>query len=119
MVIGRAERRRRGLPEIDLPIAAQFPDHVAGMVLLDSAAPKLGLVPPTNTEPYNFVGRVSALLPAVAHLGAGRLVAQISMAVFRHARGTRRAPIRRPPGTSRASSRSFSTGRRLCSRRRC
>jgi hypothetical protein len=27
MVIGRAERRRRGLPEIDLPIAAQFPDQ--------------------------------------------------------------------------------------------
>jgi pimeloyl-ACP methyl ester carboxylesterase len=78
MVIGRAERRRRGLTEIDLPIAAQFPDQVAGMVLLDSAAPKLGLVPPTNTEPYNFVGRASALLPAVAHLRAGRLVAQMS-----------------------------------------
>jgi pimeloyl-ACP methyl ester carboxylesterase len=59
-----------------LSFAAQFPDQVAGMVLLDSTAPKPGPAPPTNTESYNVFGRVSALLPAVAHLGAGRLVAQ-------------------------------------------
>jgi pimeloyl-ACP methyl ester carboxylesterase len=61
-----------------LSFAAQFPDQVAGMVLLDSTAPKPGPALPTNTESYNFVDRVSELLPAVAHLGAGRLVAQVS-----------------------------------------
>jgi pimeloyl-ACP methyl ester carboxylesterase len=61
-----------------LSFAAQFPDQVAGMVLLDSTAPKPGPALPTNTEAYNFVGRVSALLPAVAHLGVGRLIAQVS-----------------------------------------
>jgi pimeloyl-ACP methyl ester carboxylesterase len=57
-----------------LSFAAQFPDQVAGMVLLDSTAPKPGPAQPTNTESDNFVSRVSALLPAVAHLGAGRLL---------------------------------------------
>jgi pimeloyl-ACP methyl ester carboxylesterase len=61
-----------------LSFAAQFPDQVAGMVLLDSTAPKTGPALPTDTESYNFVDRVSELLPAVAHLGAGRLVAQVS-----------------------------------------
>ena len=59
-----------------LSFAAQFPDQVAGMVLLDSTAPKPGPALPTDTESYSFLGHVSALLPAVAHLGAGRLVAQ-------------------------------------------
>ncbi len=55
-----------------LSFAAQFPDQVAGMVLLDSTAPKAGPAPPTNTRSYSFVRRVAAVLPAVAHLGAGR-----------------------------------------------
>ena len=37
--------------------AAQFPDQVAGMVLLDSTAPKPGPAQPTNTDPYNLIGR--------------------------------------------------------------
>jgi hypothetical protein len=49
-----------------------------------------------QTEPNgrgdNFVGRVPALLPTIAHLRAGRLVARSPTAMFRHARGTRRAP---------------------------
>ena len=61
-----------------LSFAAQFPDQVAGMVLLDSTAPRPGPAQPTNTESYSVLRRVSALLPAVAHLGAGRLVAQLS-----------------------------------------
>ena len=61
-----------------LSFAAQFPDQVAGLVLLDSTAPKPGPAPPTNTESYSVLRRVAALLPAVAHLGAGRLVAQSS-----------------------------------------
>jgi pimeloyl-ACP methyl ester carboxylesterase len=65
-----------------LSFAAQFPDQVAGMVLLDSTAPKPGPAQPTNNQSDSFADsfadRVSALLPAVAHLGAGRLVAQLS-----------------------------------------
>jgi pimeloyl-ACP methyl ester carboxylesterase len=59
--------------------AAQFPDDTAGLVLLDSTAPKPGPVLPTiNFD--NVFGRVAALVPAVAHLGAGRLIAQASYA---------------------------------------
>jgi pimeloyl-ACP methyl ester carboxylesterase len=57
--------------------AAQFPDQVAGMVLLDSTAPKPG-PPPTDTQSYNVIHRAAALLSAVAHLGVGRLIAQAS-----------------------------------------
>lgn len=58
-----------------LSFAAHFPDEVAGLVLLDSTAPKAGPSLPTNTDSSSVLGRVSALLPAVAHLGAGRLLA--------------------------------------------
>jgi pimeloyl-ACP methyl ester carboxylesterase len=58
--------------------AAQFPDQVAGMVLLDSTAPKPGPAAPTDTQSSEVVGRLSALVSAVAHLGVGRLVAQLS-----------------------------------------
>jgi pimeloyl-ACP methyl ester carboxylesterase/FtsH-binding integral membrane protein len=58
--------------------AAQFPDQVAGMVLLDSTAPKPGPVQPTNTDPDNVIGRVAALSAASAHLGAGRLLNPLS-----------------------------------------
>jgi pimeloyl-ACP methyl ester carboxylesterase len=43
-----------------LSFAAQFPDQVAGMVLLDSTAPKPGPALPTNTDSKSVVGRVSA-----------------------------------------------------------
>ncbi len=55
--------------------AAQFPDQVAGMVLLDSTAPKPG-PPPTDTQSSDVVSRLSGLVSAVAHLGVGRLIAQ-------------------------------------------
>jgi pimeloyl-ACP methyl ester carboxylesterase len=58
-----------------LSFAAQFPDQVASMVLLDSTAPKPGPARATNTESYSVLRRVSALLPAAAHLGAVRLLA--------------------------------------------
>jgi len=57
-----------------LTAAATYPDQVAGMVLLDSTAPVPGPVPPTHAGSYNLVGRISALLPAVAHLGAAHLI---------------------------------------------
>jgi pimeloyl-ACP methyl ester carboxylesterase len=57
--------------------AAQYPNEVAGLVLLDSTAPKPGPTLPASTSDTVF-GRVTALVPAVAHLGAGRLIAQAS-----------------------------------------
>ena len=55
--------------------AAQFPDQVAGMVLLDSTAPKPGPGRPINAGSGDMVDRVSALAAASAHLGVGRLIA--------------------------------------------
>ena len=46
-----------------LSFAAEYPDQVAGMVLLDSTAPVAAQTPPTTTGSYSFFGRVSALLP--------------------------------------------------------
>jgi pimeloyl-ACP methyl ester carboxylesterase len=66
--------------------AAQFPNDVAGLVLLDSTAPKPGPALPPST-PESVLGRVTALVPAVAHLGVGRLIAQSSY-------GTLPAPVR-------------------------
>jgi pimeloyl-ACP methyl ester carboxylesterase len=70
--------------------AANYPDQVAGLVLLDSTAPKPGPALPTRAESYSVFGRVSTLLPAVAHLGAGRLIAQAPMAIFRRVDGSTR-----------------------------
>jgi len=61
--------------------AAQFPNDVAGLVLLDSTAPSPDPAPSTPVlarSSDNAVGRVSALLPALAHVGVGRLLAQSS-----------------------------------------
>lgn len=58
--------------------AAQFPDQVAGVVLLDSTAPKSGPVPPANAGSYNVINRGSVAISSVAHLGVGRLIAQSS-----------------------------------------
>jgi pimeloyl-ACP methyl ester carboxylesterase len=57
--------------------AANYPDQVAGLVLLDSTAPKPGPAQ-TRTESYDVLGRMSAVFSAVAHLGAGRLIAESS-----------------------------------------
>jgi hypothetical protein len=45
-----------------LSFAAQYPDQVAGMVLLDSTAPAAAQTPPTTARSYSFFGRFSALL---------------------------------------------------------
>ena len=72
--------------------AATYPDQVAGLVLLDSTAPKPGPALPTRTESYDVLGRVSAVFSAVAHLGAGRLIAQASYDTLPpHFRGEARA----------------------------
>jgi pimeloyl-ACP methyl ester carboxylesterase len=61
-----------------LSFAANYPDQVAGMVLLDSTAPASAPVPPAKAGSYDLVGRISALLPAVAHLGVARVYGQSS-----------------------------------------
>jgi pimeloyl-ACP methyl ester carboxylesterase len=61
-----------------LTFAANYPDQVAGMVLLDSTAPASAPGPPPKTGSYSLLGRISALQPALAHLGVARLYAQFS-----------------------------------------
>jgi pimeloyl-ACP methyl ester carboxylesterase len=61
-----------------LTFAANYPDQVAGMVLLDSTAPASAPSPPAKAGSYDLVGRISALLPAVAHLGVARVYGQSS-----------------------------------------
>ena len=76
-----------------LSFAAQFPDQVAGMVLLDSTAPRPGPAQPTNTESYSVLRRVSALLPRSLTLEPDVWSPSSPTALCRHAPGTRRAPI--------------------------
>jgi pimeloyl-ACP methyl ester carboxylesterase len=72
--------------------AATYPDQVAGLVLLDSTAPKPGPPLPTRTESYSGLDRVSAVFSTLAHLGAGRLIAQASYSSLPpHVRGEARA----------------------------
>jgi pimeloyl-ACP methyl ester carboxylesterase len=94
-----------------LTFAANYPGQVAGMVLLDSTAPTSAPGPPPKTGSYNFLGRISALLPALAHLGAARLYAQFSYDTLPHGLATRRAPGAQPPAMSRAPSMSSAQGR--------
>jgi pimeloyl-ACP methyl ester carboxylesterase len=61
-----------------MSFAAQFPDEVAGLVLLDSTAPQPGPARPMTTEAPTVLDRVIAVAPTVAHLGVGRVLAQIS-----------------------------------------
>ena len=61
-----------------LSFAAQFPDDVAGLVLLDSTAPRPGPALPTDTGSYRALTRVSLISSTVAHVGVGRLIAEAS-----------------------------------------
>ncbi len=54
--------------------AAQYPDEVAGMVLIDSTAPKTNPVPPTTEGSDSLLKHVSALMSTTARLGLGRLL---------------------------------------------
>jgi len=60
--------------------AAQYPDEVAGMVLVDSTAPNATPVSPVTEGSDSFLKHVSALLSATARLGLGRLLAQTASA---------------------------------------
>ena len=54
--------------------AAQYPDEVAGMVLIDSTAANTNPVPPTTDGSDSLLKHVSALMSATARLGLGRLL---------------------------------------------
>ena len=58
--------------------AAEYPDEVAGLVLIDSTAPSATPVPPTTEGSDGFLKHVSALLSTTARLGLGRLIAGAS-----------------------------------------
>ena len=60
--------------------AAQYPDEVAGMVLIDSTAPNATPVSPTTEGSDSFLKHFSALMSATARLGLGRLLGQVTPA---------------------------------------
>ena len=60
--------------------AAQYPDDVAGLVLVDSTEAAPNASPNTGAGSYDAMGRVSAALSAAARLGLLRVVAQFSYA---------------------------------------
>jgi pimeloyl-ACP methyl ester carboxylesterase len=65
-----------------LTFAARYPGEVAGMVLVDSTAPKsatTGAASPYDGGSYDVMGRVSALLSGSARLGLGRLYGQVAV----------------------------------------
>lgn len=65
-----------------LTFAAQHPQEVAGMVLIDSTSPRYDLADTVGTPPvagsYDAVGRIAALVSGVARLGLGRLYAAVA-----------------------------------------
>ena len=54
--------------------AAQYPDEVAGMVLINSTAPNATPVSPTTEGSDSLLKHFSALMSATARLGLGRLL---------------------------------------------
>ena len=62
--------------------AAQYPDDVAGLVLVDSTAPTPTGSATMSTGSYDALGRVSAAVSTAARLGLGRVVAEFSYATL-------------------------------------
>ena len=58
-----------------LTYAHQYPDDVAGMVLLDSTSPDQFTAIPSYSRDYSTMRRTYGVLPALARLGLGRLLA--------------------------------------------
>lgn len=59
-----------------MTFAEQYPDQVAGLVLVDSTAPNTTPVSAQHGGSYSVVKHVSALASASARLGVGRLIAR-------------------------------------------
>ena len=74
--------------------AAEYPDDVAGLVLVDTTGRKSEATPPASPDDessHHIMGRVSALLSSTAELGVGRLLSlgsyrQSAAAVHRRGR---------------------------------
>jgi pimeloyl-ACP methyl ester carboxylesterase len=66
-----------------LTFAARYPDEVAGLVLVDSTAPKPAATTATgsavDTGSYDALGRLSALASISARLGLGRLYGHVAV----------------------------------------
>ena len=61
-----------------MSFAAQYPEQVAGLVLVDSAAPTTTPVSPQQVGSYSVVRHVSAMVSATSRVGVGRLIARLS-----------------------------------------
>jgi len=75
-----------------LTFAAQYPDQVAGLVLLDSTAPAAGPAPTTHGS-YDLFGRIAAPVAALADLGAAHLIGDAYDSLPPQARGEARAHV--------------------------
>jgi pimeloyl-ACP methyl ester carboxylesterase len=61
-----------------MSFAAQYPEDVAGMVLVDSTAPASGEVSPQRTGTYDAMAHVSVMLSSMTRIGVGRLLGRVS-----------------------------------------
>ncbi|MGZ5417037.1 MAG: alpha/beta hydrolase [Nocardioides sp.] len=61
-----------------MSFAAQYPQEVAGMVLVDSTAPTSSPMPPEPVSSDGVMARVSAMVSSTARLGVGRLIGRFS-----------------------------------------
>jgi pimeloyl-ACP methyl ester carboxylesterase len=61
-----------------LTYADQYPQQVAGMVLLDSSSPEQFTAIPSYSAQYAVIHRVEALTPTLNRLGLGRLIAKVA-----------------------------------------
>jgi len=75
-----------------LSFAAQYPDQVAGMVLLDSTSPAAGPAP-AATRSDDFAGRISMLVAATANLGVAHLLGDSYDSLPPQSRGEARASV--------------------------
>jgi pimeloyl-ACP methyl ester carboxylesterase len=75
-----------------LTFAAQYPDQVAGLVLLDSTAPVAGPAP-TMVSSDDLLGRISAPLAAAANLGVAHLIGDYYDSLPPPSRGETRASV--------------------------
>jgi pimeloyl-ACP methyl ester carboxylesterase len=75
-----------------LTFAAQYPDEVAGLVLLDSTAPVAGPAP-AAIEPDDSGSRISMLVAATANLGVAHLIPDSYDSLPPRSRGEARARV--------------------------
>jgi pimeloyl-ACP methyl ester carboxylesterase len=61
-----------------LTYAAQYPQQVAGMVLLDSSSPQQFAAIPSYASQYAVIHRIEALTPSLNRLGLGRIIAAVA-----------------------------------------